>query len=216
MAQQEAISAGLQETGESQVAGRDLAEKHLGRGLEDVSRLFSSPTSNGASSGEENRSGLQETPQARSISLTLLSRHPGVTREQLLSLLGKNPAALEEGMRAIDTNIACEPYVSIDLMAADSTGQLVVVDIDTTQNDGALLRAVWHFDWLIRNLNLVRRMYYERALHLSTQPRILLLAPQFSPMLTSAAHRMTGPRVKCVRYHLVALSDGAGIFFDAV
>lgn len=210
-------SAEIGGTPSSEQGGR--SEKHLARGLEDVSNLFLSQPAESALAREEGKDTPVEQARprpAQPVTAIALSSSAAMNREQLISLLNSSAAALEAGMRVIDLNIPCEPYGPIDLLAVDGTGQLAIIDVDTSANDAMLLRAVCHFDWLLRNMPIVRRMYRGNVINFSSHPRIVLVAPQFPPMLTCAAHRITAPRVNCVRYHSVAMPSGAGIFFECL
>jgi len=207
------------ENGRTQSSEQDRPEKRLARGLEDVSYLFVSQGSDVPPAREEARDAPSEQPRARptqAITILVSSPSAAVTREHLISLLSKNAGALEQGMRTIDVNIPCAPHGQIELLAVDAAGQLAVIEVDVSVNDGMLLRAICHVDWLVGNIPIIRRIYHGQVINFSSPPRIFLVAPEFSLMLTCAAHRITGPRVSCVRYHPVSVPNGAGIFFECI
>lgn len=124
--------------------------------------------------------------------------------------------ALEEGLRAFDANIPCHPCGEIGLLAVDRASQLTIIDFEMTFDDGLLLRGIGHFDWVVRNMPNVQRMYREQAVNFSLPPRLFLLAPQFSPLLRSVARQITRPQIHWVRYHTVNASGGPGILFEPV
>jgi hypothetical protein len=121
---------------------------------------------------------------------------------------------LEEGLRAIDKGIPCGEFGPIGLMAVDAANQLVLVDVATSPGDQLLLRGICHFDWIVRNIPVARRMYHGRIIDFSAQPRLFLVAPRFSTMLLCAATRIPHPRVACFRYHVVTAPEGAGVFLE--
>src|SRR5262249_28878783 len=124
--------------------------------------------------------------------------------------------ALEDGLKAIDANIPCYPCGEIDLLGMSRAGQLTIIDAETAANDSLLLRAMGHFDWVVRNMPNLRRMYREHAINFSLAPRLVLLAPQFSPLLQRAAHQITNPQIQWIRYHAVDAAGGPGILFESV
>lgn len=192
-------------------------EKRLARGLEDVSHLFLSQTSDRPVEKAEDpdASPLQAPYEpAPPKAPFLLHASPTVNRELLLSLLNRNAAILEEGMRVIDTNVPCDPFGFIDLVALDSLDQLSIVNVDTTQNDESLLRGIAHFDWIVRHMPVVRRMYHGRVINFSVEPRLFLVAPGFSPLLKCVAQRSASPKVCCFAYRAAAMPDGVGILFE--
>jgi hypothetical protein len=199
--------AGAPESGHS--------ERPLGRGLEDISHLFLSRKTGGAAASDQT---AVRSPEPASLppgsrgGITLL-RPAAVTREQLAIILSEFCGALEEGLRPIDANIPCDSSSEIDLLAVDRASQLTIIDFDTTSNDGLLLRGIGHFDWLVRNMPNIRRI---QASNFSLQPRLFLLAPQFSPLLRSVARQITRPQIHWVRYHTVHVSGAPGILFEPV
>jgi hypothetical protein len=201
---------------ESERAARGT--RSLGRGLEDVSRLFVPQTSEaGAREPASGRASEQAAvrPNARAGAAVLRLGDP-VTRDQLIATLRECQGALDGGMRTVDTRIPCGPRDEIDLFALDRTNQLTIVDVEIAPGDGLLLRGVGHVDWVNRHRPLVQRLYPDWMIDASRPPRLVLVAPQFSPLLRNAVRQITRPDIACFRYHGVALSGGTGILFEPV
>ena len=198
----------------------DGAEKALPRGLEQVSHLFLSNTRPASPIQEASHNASTEETltaagdEARTLVLRPL-RSPG--RSQLISLLRQQTSALEDGIRAIDSNIpCCEAAGNIELLALDRLNQLTIIDMDENPNDSLLLRGFGHFDWIVRHIPIIRRMYQEQMIDFSLQPRLILVAPEFSPLLRSAARHARSLQIDCLKYHTIALAGGSGIFFEHV
>lgn len=199
--------------------GIGRTDKPLGRGLENVSHLFLSSRTDEAAAGEptSGRSPERANRQPRSgVGTVLLRTCTSVTKDQLASMLRGLEGALEDGMRGIDASIPCHPCGEIDLLALDRANQLTIIDFDTTSNDGLLLRGIGHFDWVVCNIPNVRRMYPGQVINFSLPPRLFLVAPQFSPLLRSAARQIGRPQINWVRYHVADVSGGLGILFEHV
>jgi len=193
-------------------------DRPLGRGLEDVSHLFLSRKTGEAPASDRAavRSPERSSPPPGSQACIALLRPAPVTRDRLAGALMEFDGALEEGLRAFDAKIPCRPCGEIDLLAVDRASQLTIIDFDMTFDDGLLLRGIGHFDWVVRNMPNVQRMYREQAVNFSLPPRLFLLAPQFSPLLRSVARQITRPQIHWVRYHTVDASGGPGILFEPV
>jgi len=192
-------------------------EKRPARGLEDVSYLFLSQSPDRPAEKAETRDitpGQGPSERAPSGTPFLLHDSTAVNRELILGFLNGGAAVLEEGLRAIDANIPCDPFGLIDLVAVDSQDQLCVINVDVVQKDESLLRGIAYFDWIVRNTPIVRRMYQGRVINFSAQPRVFLVAPGFSPLLKCVARRSTSPKVCCFAYRTVAMPGGVGILFD--
>lgn len=195
------------------------ADRPLGRGLEDVSHLFLSPKAEEPPSQARDASHRPEPSHSAPPAVTgTVVLRPGVRdgNDRLGDLLMEFAGAIEDGLRGIDTTVPCDPHGEIDLLAVDRANQLAIVDFDTFPNDRLVLRGIGHFDWILRNLPIVRRMYQGRAINFSAEPRLLLLAPDFSPLVLSAARQIPRPRLCLVRYRFVETSGGPGLFFERV
>jgi hypothetical protein len=192
-------------------------EKRVARGLEDVSHLFlsQSPDRPAEKAEAPDNTPVQAPPErAQSGTPFLLHDSPTVSRELILGFLNGGAAVLEEGLRAIDANIPCDPFGFIDLVAVDNRDQLCIINVDVVQKDDSLLRGIAYFDWIVRNTPIVRRMYQGRVINFSVQPRLFLVAPGFSPLLKCVAQRSTSPTVCCFAYRAVAMPGGIGILFE--
>jgi hypothetical protein len=198
--------------------GPRRSDKPLGRGLEDVSHIFLSQKAGVATTNDQaaTRSLERSSPPPGPRGGTALLRPASLTKERLAALLMECADTLEDGLKAIDTSIPCHPCGEIDVLAVSRTSQLTIIDFDTTPNDALLLRGIGHFHWVVRNLPNVRRMYREQAINFSLQPRLVLLAPQFSLLLRSVARQITCPQVQWVRYHTVDVSGGPAVLFEPV
>src|SRR5215470_14105143 len=154
--------------------------KPLGRGLEDISHLFLSQRTEKLPVNDR-----PPAPPAKN-GVTLL-KPASVTKEWLTTVLTEFGDALEDGLRTIDVNVSCYPCGEIDVLAVDRASRLAIVDFDAATSDDLLLRGLGHFDWLVHNMPNVRRMYREQNINVALQPRLFLLAPQFSSRISCAA-----------------------------
>jgi len=202
--------------------GTEHPEKPLGRGLEQISHLFltqklnelraagdSSPTRG----PEPILAPIPSRQDARSI---LLRPNTSITRTRFIALLREFQGALAEGLRVIDVFLPCHPYGEIDALALDRANQLIIIDFDTAPTDALVLRGLAHCEWLMQNLPLVRRMYSGQTLHSPVPPRLILLAPQFSPMMMGAARQLAQPQIQWVRFHVFDTGGATGVSFEPV
>ena len=66
------------------------------------------------------------------------------------------------------------------------------------------------------NTQNVQRMCSAPGVDSSLSPRLILLAPQFSPLLRRVMRQFTRPQIQWVRYHAVETPSGPGILFEPV
>jgi len=186
-------------------------ERPLPRGLESVSHLFLSNGSAGrrTSFPDPPPTGVKDPPAA-----VVLSRGQPLPRAQLLALLKGAPAALEEGMKWMDSDIPCDVPGNIELLALDTANNLAIIEVDDNPNDGFLLRGIGHFDWVARYAPIVRQMHQGQVINLALQPRLFLVAPDFTPAFRCALRHITSIQIQCMKYHCIALPGGTGVFFE--
>ena len=149
--------------------------------------------------------------------LTLLKDQPHtLQKDRLVSLLNSTPGVLEDGLKAIDTNLSVDSANPVDLVAVDRFNKLCLIDVDVSGEDALLLRGICHFDWFVRNVPIVRRMYHDRVIDCSAHPRVFLAAPGFSDVFLCAAQRIACTRIHCYRYHVTAGPGGTGILLTRI
>jgi hypothetical protein len=176
-----------------------------------VSHIFLSPRP--AESERDSAAGQRAERQA-AAGHVLLQSVPDVTREQVAAILKEFDGAIEAGLTTIDAGIPCPPHDEIDLLAVDRLSQLTIVDFETAASDDLLTRGLCHFDWALRNMANVRRMFRGQPINFSLQPRVILLAPEFSARARSVARHITRPYIYWVRFHLVEASGRLGLLFE--
>ena len=188
------------------------------RGLDQVSHLFLSQMAERASRDRRQNEPERPIPDRKdSQPYTIVLRASGaVTRKQLLSVLAEQTAVLEEGMKIIDANLPCETPGDIELLALDGANQLAVIEVDDKPDEGLLFHGMAHLDWVVANVPLLRRMYQGQVINFSLQPRLFLVAPDFSPLFRCAMRQMRALQIHCVRYHAVDLVGSAGIFCERI
>ena len=194
-------------------------DKRLARSLEDVSHLFLSAVNAGAEPPDK-FSGDSEgrvSPHSKVQPIFLLeNQSQNLQKDSLISLLNSNTSVLENGLKAIDMNIPMDSGSPIDLVALDQFNKLCLIDIDLSGSDRLLLRGICHFDWFVRNVPIVRRMYNSRAIDFSAHPRIFFIAPKFSDMFRRTAQRIACTQINCYLWQVAAGSEGVSILLTRI
>ena len=108
-------------------------DRSLPRGLEHVSNIFLSGRNWAGSAQDNSQAASTEQSGTRpgDASVSVVLRPCAFSgRESLTAVIRKQAGSIEEGMKAIDTNIPCEGSGSIDLLALDGKNQLVIIDLE--------------------------------------------------------------------------------------
>ena len=194
-------------------------DKPAGRGLDEISRVLLNPKKTEPPPAEPVHARLTDRITQAASAPRVLQLRPtsSVNRATLASMIKELQDGVEYGLRVLDMAVACYPVGEIDLLAIDRSNQLVIIDFDTASSETLLLRGMAHYNWVVHNLANFERMYAQEGVNLMAEPRLFLLAPKFSPLLTNAARHLTQPRIQWMRYHVVdALPGVFGILFERV
>ena len=191
-------------------------DRPLGRGLEDISHLFQSGTRSEATANEHLSGGSQHAATFSPAEAVLLGGRMSLSRAQFAPLLKRFHGRLEEGLTLIDSEVACPSCGQIDLLGLSRSSQLTIVDFNTNADEGLLVRGIGHVDWVTRNMPIIRRLYPSHTINYNLPPALVLVAPQFSPVLRSVARQVLCPTIKWVRYCALESSVGLGIFFERI
>lgn len=213
----EARSGNESET--SKPRGSRRERKRLGRGLEDVSHLFLSESVEEPEAAPE-EPGRDEEPEGGptregSNGVVVLKPVGAVARDELATALKTQTEVVESGLRVIDENVPGDECGIIDLLAVDSAGQLCIIDVGTATDEALLLRAMSHFDWAVRNMLHLGRLYRAHGVNFALHPRLVLISPDFSTAVRRAARHFNGGHIDLLRYHAFALPDATGVHFEA-
>jgi hypothetical protein len=196
--------------------GVGRSNRTLGRGLEEISHLFLSvPPPEQPDALHREPPAAPPLPRPRT-GLGVLRPGEALTRDQLTATLLECGEALEQGMRALGVAVSCSPYGTIDVIALDGYNQLTIIDVDTAAGDTLLPRAISHVDWATRNITTVQRMFEKWGIDASAPPRLVLVAPFFSPFVRGALRQIKGPHITCFRYLTATTSGGTAVLFEQV
>jgi hypothetical protein len=197
--------------------GAARTSRPLGRGLEDISHLFLSQAAGQSRAPERPENpDAGRAPTSPSPQTLVLAPSGALTLGQLAVALTESRDALGERLNVIDAGIACGSCGEIDLLAVDASNRLAIIDVDTSRSDGLLVRGLSQIGWMARSTGLLRRMYQGRMIDFSRQPRLFLVGPRFSALLTSAVGQVAHTEIRCFRYYGVNISGGVGIVFEQV
>ena len=146
----------------------------------------------------------------------MLAPAGALTLGQLAVALTESRDALGERLNVIDAGIACGSCGEIDLLAVDCLEPTRDHRCRHEPQRWAVSEGAQP-DWMDgAEYGLLRRMYQGRMIDFSRQPRLFLVGPRFSTLLTSAVGQIAHTEIRCFRYYGVNLAGGVGIVFEPV
>lgn len=141
-----------------------------------------------------------------------------ISEGELETLLKLSLDDIESGLALIDTQV--NTYRGpLDILAIDSEGCLVIIELKVRENDDMLFQAVDYCDWIQENIDSVSRMY--RNIHPEVEveykkpPRIMLIAPSFSSLLKRRA-KYLDVTIDLYTYRFVEMGGKHGLLFEQV
>ncbi len=147
-------------------------------------------------------------------SLMLDIKQVEISEKELEDMLKDNLHLIEEGLKFIGNQIVAGRG-PLDILAVDNGGSLVVMELKVVESDDMLVQALDYYDWTLKHIDSVRRMYPRFNVDYEQSPRLILVAPSFTQtLLWRAVYLTISPELftfKCLE------ADGKrGLLFEAV
>ncbi len=125
-------------------------------------------------------------------------------RNELEPMLVKNPDIIEEGLKILTHQLMTESG-PLDILAVDSEGVLVIIELKNEIDEWQLNQGVRYYDWVRNNLAWLARAYPQ--IDPTQNPRLILIAPNFSDELKRLA-KYVNIDLELKQYHALELPDG--------
>jgi hypothetical protein len=109
-------------------------------------------------------------------------------RDELEPLLVKNPDYIEEGLRVLAEQLRTDSG-PLDILALDSEHSICVIELKDAPEDEQLFQGIRYYDWVKSNIAWLAKSYPD--VDADSEPRLLLIAPQFSDNLRKVAKYTT-------------------------
>jgi hypothetical protein len=123
-----------------------------------------------------------------------------------------NPECIEEGLKVLGHQVPTVGGKRIDILALDSEGRLVVIELKLFEDDRMLMQGVEYIDWVNENADRIAEIYKTSKLKIDpkTIPELVLVAPSFSRTLRTAAKYVSKDYCYLSLMEYVSLKDSTG------
>ena len=131
-----------------------------------------------------------------------------ISKHQLQDLVRQAPELIEPGLKYVDH----QTYTTrgpIDLIFVDSGHAMVIAELTVVEDDSMLIQVIDYYDYVLNNLTGFARAYEQHTIDTKQQPRLLLLAPNFSVNLLNRIKWIDIP-ISLFEYQCIELSDSKG------
>jgi Holliday junction resolvase-like predicted endonuclease len=121
-------------------------------------------------------------------------------REELEPLLIANPDIIEEGLKVV-THQHPTDSGPLDILAVDSEGTLVVVELKNEAAESHLDQGLRYYDWCRQNISWIASAYIGKAkIDPDATPRLVLIAPAFTDTVRRIA-KYIDVELDLIEYH---------------
>ncbi|MBI4245658.1 MAG: hypothetical protein HY614_00580, partial [Candidatus Rokubacteria bacterium] len=118
---------------------------------------------------------------------------------QLRDLVAENAEAVEPGLKALDARVLFGG-ATIDLLAMDAEGSLVLLAAGLTADDEMLVRALDAYSWCLEYPDAVKRLYPMARLSETEPPRVLFVADEMPDAFLRKVKHLRLPRIACLEF----------------
>jgi hypothetical protein len=134
---------------------------------------------------------------------------------KMSKLVIENIDAIASDLTVLDSRLLLG-NASIDVVALDATGSLVLVAIDRTSDEQLLLKAVEAYSWCLEYPEAVRRLYPAAEVSVSRPPRVMFVVERMSDAFHRKVKQLGFPEVDCVEFRHLAIDGAEAVHFDTV
>lgn len=128
-----------------------------------------------------------------------------IKESQLEDLIRQAPDLIEQGLRFVDHQVATERG-PLDVLLVDDAGALVVAELKVESDDGILEQAIDYYDYARRNIEALGRAYSSSGVDPQKDPRLFLIAPEFSENLINRLRWLRIPVVP-ISFQILQFND---------
>jgi hypothetical protein len=134
---------------------------------------------------------------------------------QLQALVINHVDGVEPGLAVLDSRLLLG-QATIDVVALDARGALVLVTVGAVADEEMLLRAVEAYSWCLEYPEAIRRLY--PAVHVSPAqpPRLVFVFERMPDAFHRKIKQLGFPEVDCVEFRYLDVDGAAAVYFDVL
>lgn len=129
-------------------------------------------------------------------------------KEELEPIIVRNPELIEDGLKIVAHQLMTSTG-PLDILAVDENGVLVIIELknEIDEKEQQLIQCLRYYDWCYDNRAWIANAYKELKIDPHKEPRIILVAPDFSESLKRLA-KFLNVEPELFRYQAIELQNG--------
>jgi hypothetical protein len=131
------------------------------------------------------------------------------------TLVAEHVDAIEPGLTVIDSRLLLG-HATIDLVARDVDGSLVLMALGVRGDEGMLLRVVDAYSWCLEYPESVQRHYPTLEISEGRPPRVVFVMTRVPESFQRKVKQLSFPSVDAVELHYIDVNGVPAVYFDLV
>ncbi|MEM2103122.1 MAG: hypothetical protein QXM22_06385 [Candidatus Bathyarchaeia archaeon] len=137
-------------------------------------------------------------------------------KQELEKIVMEEINAIENGLTVVYNNIKIDPKTNLDILAYDSDGRLVVMQLSTTEEDNMFFEGLRCLNYVDTVKPMLKAAHKEAKINESATPRLILLAPSFSSNLRNVVENTNVIEVDLYEWDYLQIGDKKGLYAHPV
>ncbi|TET65187.1 DUF91 domain-containing protein [Candidatus Bathyarchaeota archaeon] len=133
------------------------------------------------------------------------------SKQELEQMITKEMNQIEKGLTVVCSHVQVNSKTELDILCHDDNGQLVIVQLNANEDDNILLHGIQSLDYVNKFKSFLKATYNKHRINDKENPRLILIAPNFSETLHHAVEHMQGIRIDLYEWEYLKLGDHKGL-----
>ena len=134
---------------------------------------------------------------------------------QLQSLVMEHLDGIEPGLTVLDTRVLLG-HASVDIVAIDARGTLVLVSAGFTADEAMLLKAVETYSWSLEYPEAVQQLYPAVVVLAVRSPRLMFVVERLPDAFHRKIKQLGFSEVDCVEFRHLDVGGTSVVYFDTI
>src|SRR5882762_3033184 len=134
---------------------------------------------------------------------------------QLQSLVIEHLDGIESGLTVLDSRVLLG-HATIDTVALDAEGALVLITAGFTADEEMLLKAVEAYSWCLEYPDAIRRLYPSVEISAARPPRLMFVVERLPDAFHRKIKQLGFSEVDCVEFRYLDVSGTPVAYFDTI
>ncbi|MFI4943010.1 MAG: hypothetical protein ACHP85_07095 [Burkholderiales bacterium] len=134
---------------------------------------------------------------------------------KLQTLVVENLDGIEPGLAVLDARLLLG-HSTIDVVAMDAAGTLVLIAVGLTANEEMILKAVEAYSWSLEYPQALQRLYPNCVLSEERPPRLLFVVERMSDAFQRKLKQLGFPEVDCVEVRHLEVDGVPAVYFESL